>query len=178
MSDAVDFLHADKHESLLQIDTKIFWWVWSSIPEVPKKASLQCLYNIPKKVRDEVDFFDADKHQSFLQVDFNTLGIKFFYNVISMIMKTWREWWWAWSSILKVLKVTNLQCLYNISKKKLWMEFVMAFIKIKTSASWIINFWWKPDMSKVPKKGILLDFCNIFRKTSQLFLCSVVIQNI
>ena len=38
-------------------------------------------------------------------------------------MKTWRAWWWEWSSILKVLKVTSLQCLYNISKKKLWMEF-------------------------------------------------------
>ena len=63
MIDAVDFLHADKHGSLLQIDTKIFWWVWSSLTKVPKKASLQCLYNIPKKVRDEVDFFDADKHQ-------------------------------------------------------------------------------------------------------------------
>ena len=123
MSDAVDFLHTDKHESLLQIDTKIFWWVWSSIPEVPKKASLQCLYNIPKKVRDEVDFFDADKHQSFLTVDFNTLGIKVFYNVTGMIMKTWRAWWWEWSSILKILKVTSLQCLYSISKKKLWMEF-------------------------------------------------------
>ena len=62
MSDAVDFLHTDKHESLPQIDTKIFWWVWSSIPKVlKKKTSLKCLYNIPKKVRDEVDFFDADK---------------------------------------------------------------------------------------------------------------------
>ena len=49
MSDAVDFLHVDKHESLLQIDTNIFWWVWSSIPEFPKKSSLQCLYNISKK---------------------------------------------------------------------------------------------------------------------------------
>ena len=54
-------LHADKHESLLQIDAKIFLWVWSSISEVPKKASLQCLYNIPNKIRDVVDFFDADK---------------------------------------------------------------------------------------------------------------------
>ena len=97
MSDAVDFLHADKHESLLQIDTKIFWWVWSSIPEVPKKASLQCLY--------------------------------------------------------------------NISKKKLWMEFILEFIKIKTSTSWIINFLWKPDMSKVPKKGNMLNFCNILIKS-------------
>ena len=86
MSDAVDFLHADKHESLLQIDTKIFWWVWSSIPEVPKKASLQCLYNIPKKVRDEVDFFDADKHQSFLTDDFNTLASKF--------STMWQAWSW------------------------------------------------------------------------------------
>ena len=78
---------AEKHESLLQIDTKIFWWVWSSILEVPKKASLQCLNNIPKKFRDEVDFFDADKHQSFLTVDFNILGIKVCYNVTGMIMK-------------------------------------------------------------------------------------------
>ena len=108
---------------MLRIDTKIFWWAWSSIPAVPKKASLQCLYNIPKKVRDEVDFFDADKHQSFLTLDFNTLEIKVFYNVIGVIMKMWRSWWWKWSRILKVLKVTSLQCLYNVSEKKLWMEF-------------------------------------------------------
>ena len=60
----------------------------TNIPKVHKKSILQCLYHIPKKVRDEVDFFDADKHQSFLTVDFNTLGIKVFYNVIGMIMKT------------------------------------------------------------------------------------------
>ena len=49
VSDAVDFLHTEKHESLLQTETKIFWWGWSSIPKVPKIASLQCLYNISKK---------------------------------------------------------------------------------------------------------------------------------
>ena len=49
MSDAADFLHADKHESLLKIDIKIVWWVWSSIPKVLKIASLQCLYNTSKK---------------------------------------------------------------------------------------------------------------------------------
>ena len=108
---------------MLQIDTKTFWWVWSNIPKVPKKANLQCLYNIPKKVRDEVDFFDADKHQSLLTVDFNTLDIKIFYNVIDMIMKMWRSWWWEWSGIFKILKVTSLECLYNISKKKFWIEF-------------------------------------------------------
>ena len=67
---------------------KIFLWVWSSISKVPKKSSSQCLYNISEKVRDEVDFFNADKHQSFLTVDFNTLGIKVFYNLIDMAIKT------------------------------------------------------------------------------------------
>ena len=158
MSDAIDFLHAWK---LLKIDIEIFWWVWSSIPKVPKIQSLQ------KEVRDEIDCLDADKHQSFLQVDFNTLGIKVFDKVIGMIMKTWRAWWWAWSSILKVIKVTSLQCLCN-------MEFIMEFIKIKTSTSWIIGFWWKADMSTVPKKGSLLSFCNILRKrivTVFMFYC-------
>ena len=45
---------------------------------IPEKANLQCLYNIPNKVRDEVDVFDADKHPSLLTVDFNTLSIKVF----------------------------------------------------------------------------------------------------
>ena len=123
MGDAVHFLHADKHESLLQSDTKIFWWVWSSIPKVPKKQACNVFTTSLKKLEMKLTVFDADKHQSLLTVDFNTLGIKVFYNVIGMIMKTWRAWWWEWSSILKVLKVTSLQCLYNISKKKLWMEF-------------------------------------------------------
>ena len=76
------FLHADKHESLLQIDKK--------------------------EVRDEVDFLHADKHQNFLQVDFNTFGIKDPYKVIlsfllGMIKHSQR------SSISKV--TMSLQCI-------------------------------------------------------------------
>ena len=83
VSHADDFLHPDKHESFLQIDTKIFCWGWSSIPRVPK-MSLQYL---KKEVRDEVDFLDADKHQSFLQVDINTWGIKVSYKfILSLLM--------------------------------------------------------------------------------------------
>ena len=102
MSDVVDFLHAFRYESLLKSDTKIFCWVWSSIPKVSKIASLQCLYNISKK------------------------------------------------------------------------KFIMKFIKIKTSTSWIINFRWKPSMSKAPEKRILLSFCNVLRKsiaTVFVFFC-------
>ena len=59
------FLHADKHESLLQIDAMILM----GIVKHSQLASLQCLYNISnKEVRDEVYFLHADKHQSFLKV--------------------------------------------------------------------------------------------------------------
>ena len=37
-------------------------------------------------------------------------------------------YWWAWSSILEVIKVTSLQYLYNISKKKLGMELQVGII--------------------------------------------------
>ena len=59
----------------------------TNIPKVHKKSILQCLYHIPKKVRDEVDLFDADKYQSFPTVDFNSFGVKVFYKTIDMIMK-------------------------------------------------------------------------------------------
>ena len=88
-------------------------------------------------------------------------------------------YWWAWSSILKLFKLRSLQYLYNISKKKLVMEFIFCMqINIKVSKSWHDWFWWKwPDMSKVPKIGrIFLQYIKI--KVLQLLLCSVVMQNI
>ena len=48
VSDEVDFLHADKHESFLQIDAVIFYGGWSSVPKEPK-ISLQYLCNISRK---------------------------------------------------------------------------------------------------------------------------------
>ena len=59
-----------------------------AFPKFPKKQFYNVFAISLKKVRDGIDFFDADRHQSFLTVDFNTLGIKVFYNVIDMIMKT------------------------------------------------------------------------------------------
>ena len=73
VSDAVDFLHADKHESLPQIQTKIFWWGWSSIPKVTKIASLQCFYNISKKMLEMKLIF-------WMQIN-----IKVFYKLISTL---------------------------------------------------------------------------------------------
>ena len=63
--------------------------------------------------------------------------------------------WWTWSSVIKLLKVTILQYLYNISKERLGMEFIFYMqISIKVSISWNFRFEWKwPVMSKVPRLG-------------------------
>ena len=73
LSDEIDFLHADKHESLLQIDTMILMGDDQAFPKFPKEQVCMPLQYLRKEVRAEVGFLHADKNQSFLQVDFNTL---------------------------------------------------------------------------------------------------------
>ena len=113
------FLHADKHESLQQIDTIIFDGDGqASIPKV-STTNFQCLYNILKKVSDEIVFLHGDEHQSFLQVDFDTWNIKVSYKVILSVL----------TGMIKHSESTQsnkLQYLYNISKKKLGMEFIFC----------------------------------------------------
>ena len=84
--DAVDFLKADKHESLLQIDTIILMKMVKYSQRSQNSKFAVYLQYLKKEVRDEVDFLHADKHQSFLQVDFNSLGIKVFYKVILSLL--------------------------------------------------------------------------------------------
>ena len=97
------------------------------------------------------------------------INIKVSYKLISTIWvsKFPTRWyyhnWWAWSSILKILKVTSVQYLYNILKKMLGMEFIFCMqINIKVSTSGNYRFWWKwPDMSIVP--NVLLLQCKTFK---------------
>ena len=81
MSDEVDFLHADKHESLLQIDSMILIGMVNHSQNSQNSKFAISLQYLTKEVKDEVDFLYADKHQSFLKVYFNTLGIKVSYKV-------------------------------------------------------------------------------------------------
>ena len=84
VSDEDDLLYSDKHENLLQIDTKI---LMGMVMHSPNNKFVMSLQYLKKEVRDEVDFLNADKHQSFLQVDFNTLGIKVsFKGILSLLM--------------------------------------------------------------------------------------------
>ena len=80
------FLHADKHESLLQIDTMILTGIVRHSQSSQNSKFAMSLQYLKKEVRDEVDFLHVDKHQSFLQVDFNTLGIKDAYKVILSLL--------------------------------------------------------------------------------------------
>ena len=56
MSDEVDFLHADKHESLLQIDTMILMGIVKHFESYPNIKFTMPLQYLKKEVRDEVDF--------------------------------------------------------------------------------------------------------------------------
>ena len=111
LSDEVDFLHADKHKSLLQIDSMILIGMAKhsqsfqnrkfvmSLQYVKKEVKdevdfmakhsqsfqnrkfVMSLQYVKKEVKDEVDFLHADKHQSLPKVYFSTLDIKVSYKV-------------------------------------------------------------------------------------------------
>ena len=72
MSDEVDSQHADKHESLLQINTMILMGMVNH-SQSSQNSNFAMSLQYLKEVRDEANFLHADKHQSFLQVDYNTL---------------------------------------------------------------------------------------------------------
>ena len=77
VSDTVGFLHADKHESLLQINAMILMGIVKHSQSSHNSKTAMSLQYLKKEVRNEVDFSHADKHRRFLKVDFNTLASKF-----------------------------------------------------------------------------------------------------
>ena len=76
MTEEVDFLHAGKQKSLLQIDSMILMGIVRYYQSSQNSKFAMSLQYPKKEVKDEADFLHADKHQSFLKVYFNTLGIK------------------------------------------------------------------------------------------------------
>ena len=125
----VDFLHADKHESLLQIDSMILMGIVKHSQNFQNNKFSMFLQYI-QDVKNEIDFLHADKHQSILK---NILGIKIFYKVDVIIINGHDQ---AFSSY----SVTSLQYI-NISKKKLGMEVIFGMqINVKGSTSWYYPF--------------------------------------
>ena len=56
VSDEVDFLHADKHESFLQIDTLILMGMVKHCQSLKNSKFAMSLQYLIKEVGDEVDF--------------------------------------------------------------------------------------------------------------------------
>ena len=67
-------MHADKHETLLQIDSMILMGMVKDSQCSQNNKFPMSLQYLQKEVIDEVDFLHANNHQSFLQDDFNTLS--------------------------------------------------------------------------------------------------------
>ena len=114
----VDFLHADKHKSVLQIDTVIFDGVGQSFPNLPNSKLAMSLQYLKKEIRDEVEFWPADKLQSFLQVDLKTLGIRASYKIIL-------------SLLTGMIRSSHQRCPATSLKKRLWRRcFPVNFAKV------------------------------------------------
>ena len=124
-----------------------------------------------KKVRDEVDFLHVDKNQSFLQIDCNTLGIKISRKVILSLLMDMIKYSQSTQS-------NNFANLYNISKKKLRMEFIfctqISFYKL--ALLFLMEEARHVQSTQNRKLVILLQY--IKKKILQLLLCSIVMQNV
>ena len=86
LSDEVDFLHADEHESLLRSDSMILLGMVQHSQSSQNSEFAMALQYFKKEVWDDVDFLHADKHQIFVKVYFNSMGIKVSYKVDIIII--------------------------------------------------------------------------------------------
>ena len=115
MNGEINFLHESKNENLLQIHTMTLIGMIKHAKSSQNSMFAMSLQYLKKDVRDEVDFLHTDR------VSCKLVSILW----ASKVPTRWYyHYWWTWSSILKVLKVTSLQYLHNISEKELGMEFI------------------------------------------------------
>ena len=157
MSDEIDFLHADNHDSLLQIDTMTLIGIVKH-SQSSYIARLQCLYNILKKKLGRVFIFSLQMNTK--------VSYKLIWTLWATKMPTrwYYHYCWVWWSILKVLKVISLQYLYNISKKE---------EEVSTSSNYFFYGSGQYVPSTQNRKLVMF-----LQRVLQLLLCSIVMQNI
>ena len=114
VNDEVDFLHAGKHENVLEIDTIILMKMVKHFQSPQSSKFPMPLLCVKKEVRDEVNFSHANKRQSVLHADFKILITNVSYNVILFLTSMLKH-----SRSNEISKFANL-C--HISKKKFGME--------------------------------------------------------
>ena len=110
-------------------------------------------------------------------------NIKISYNLISILSasKILTRWYyhscWAWSSILKVLKVKGLQYLYNISKKEFrkGVHFLHAD-EHQSFYKW--RLWLLMEVARYVQSTQNRKLIIFLQRVLQLLLYSIVMQNI
>ena len=68
VSGEVDFLHAEKHETFLQIKTMIIIGIFKHSQNFQNSTFVMYLQYFRKEFRSEVKFLHADKHQNFYKL--------------------------------------------------------------------------------------------------------------
>ena len=153
VSDEIDFLHPDKHKSLLQIDTMVLTEM-VKYSQSSQNNKLAMYYNISKKKLEMKLLFC-------MQINVK-VSYKLFSTLWALMFPTswYYHFWWAWSSIFKVLKVITLQYLYNISKKKIRNVFYFLHAdKHQSFYKLALSFWWKWSVRpKYPKQKVFNTF--------------------
>ena len=121
------FLYADKHESLLQIDTMILMGMVKYSQSSQNSKVAMSLQYLKKELRDEVDFLRGDKHQSF-----NKLESSFLMEVAKFVESTQnrnsvifleyakkKEW----QILLCTIVMQNIQIFYGVQSCLLLLVF-------------------------------------------------------
>ena len=163
MHDELYFWHADKHRSLLQLDTIILVVYNQACPNYSKEICIS-LQHLQKSMGYEIDFLPVET--------------KIFYKLIVSL------WLWIDSHaqstqnnfMISLQYLKQVHDIFAISqgKRKGWSWFLLKVdFLMKVSSKWYYHFrcvW--PDMPKLPKIKRLLFLCNILRK--KLIFCMQV----
>ena len=143
VSNEVDFLHADKHESFQQIDAMILMgMIKHSQSSQNSKFAISSQY-----LKNNLEMKLIFCMQINIRVSYKLILTLW---VSKFLTRSYYYYLWVWGSILKVLEVTSLQCLYNFSKKKLGMEFIF-FKQINIKVGTIIFVGSGTTCPKYPK---------------------------
>ena len=172
-SDEVDFLDINKYESLLQKNTMILIGIFKH-SQLPKIASLQCLYNISKKKLDEVYFLHVDKYQSLLQVDFNTLDIKVSNKAIRSLLMDMIKHSQSTRSNKFAISLQDVEKDVRNGANFLYTDKHQSLYKL--ALYFLMNVTKHVKSTQNRKLVIFLQY--VKKKVLQLLLCSIVMQKI
>ena len=132
------------------------------------------LQYLKKEIRNEVDFWHADKHQSFLQVDFNTLDIKDFYKVILLLLIGMI---WYSQSVQRNMFAISLQYLNKEARNRVYF---LHASKHQNFYKLLLSFLMEVarHVQNTQNRKLVKVLQYIKKNVLQLFLCSIVMQNI